>query len=149
MQLKSVGNVQNVNALAENQRLSFLDKGVTIIYGDNGAGKSGYVRILKQACRARGRHAPILTNIYEPTSGPQTAEIGFLSGGQTQSAQWLHGAADTDLLSAVSVFDTATANVHVDATNDVAYTPLPMKLLERLVQACRAVSCHFLRLTLP
>lgn len=139
VQLKSVGNVQNVNALAENQRLNFLDKGVTIIYGDNGAGKSGYVRILKQACRARGRHAPILTNIYGTTSGPQTAEIGFLSGGQTQSAQWLDGTPDTDLLSAVSVFDTATANVHVDATNDVAYTPLPMKLLERLVQACRAV----------
>lgn len=139
VQLKSVGNVQNVNALAENQRLSFLDRGVTIIYGDNGAGKSGYVRILKQACRARGRHAPILTNIYEAASGPQTAEIGFLSGGQTQLAEWQDGAADTDLLSAVSVFDTATANVHVDATNDVAYTPLPMKLLEWLVQACRAV----------
>lgn len=139
VQLKSVGNVQNVNALAENQRLSFLDKGITIIYGDNGAGKSGYVRILKQACRARGRHDPILTNIYEAASGPQTAEIGFLSGGQTQSAQWQDGAPDTDLLTAVSVFDTATANVHVDATNDVAYTPLPMKLLERLVQTCRAV----------
>ena len=86
VQLKSVGNVQNVNALAENQRLNFLDKGVTIIYGDNGAGKSGYVRILKQSCRARGRHAPILTNIYETATGPQTTEIGFLSGGQTQSA---------------------------------------------------------------
>ena len=139
VQLKSVGNVQNVNALAENQRLSFLDKGVTIIYGDNGAGKSGYVRILKQACRARGRHNPILTNIYGTASGPQTAEIGFMSGGQSQSARWQDGTPDIDLLTAVSVFDTATANVHVDATNDVAYTPLPMKLLERLVQACRAV----------
>lgn len=139
VQLKSVGNVQNVNALAEKQRLSFLDKGVTIIYGDNGAGKSGYVRILKQACRARGRHDPILTNIFEAASGPQTAEIGFMSGGQSQLARWQDGAPDTDLLTAVSVFDTATANVHVDATNDVAYTPLPMKLLERLVQACRAV----------
>ena len=36
------------------------------------------------------------------------------------------------VLSAISVFDSATANVHVDATNDVAYTPYPMKLLERL-----------------
>lgn len=139
VQLKSVGNVRNVNALVENQRLSFLERGVTIIYGDNGAGKSGYVRILKQACRARGRHAPILTNIYGTASGPQTAEISFLSGGQNQSAQWQDGSADTNLLSTVSVFDTATANVHVDATNDVAYTPFPMKLLERLVQACRAV----------
>lgn len=51
--LKSIRGVQNVNALAEGQTLTFIPKGVTIIYGDNGAGKSGYVRILKRACRAR------------------------------------------------------------------------------------------------
>ena len=47
--LKALRNVQNVNALAENQSLTFIPKGVTIIYGDNGAGKSVYVRILKSA----------------------------------------------------------------------------------------------------
>ena len=38
-----------------------------------------------------------------------------------------------------SVFDSRTANVHVDETNNVAYAPYPMKLLKRLVRACRAV----------
>ena len=41
VRLKALRNVQNVNALADKQSLSFEPKGVTLIYGDNGAGKSG------------------------------------------------------------------------------------------------------------
>ncbi|EBA04699.1 hypothetical protein RB2150_11456 [Rhodobacteraceae bacterium HTCC2150] len=140
--LKSLRNVQNVNALAENQSLTFIPKGVTILYGDNGAGKSGYVRILKNACRARkvkGKDDSILYNIYETPNGPQRAELEFHSGGQSQKAEWTIGAASDPLLSEVSVFDSRTANVHVEETNDLAYTPYPMNLLERLVVACKAV----------
>ncbi len=36
---------------------------MTIIYGDNGMGKSGYARILKRACRAR-HPGEIEPNIY-------------------------------------------------------------------------------------
>jgi hypothetical protein len=43
------------------------------------------------------------------------------------------------LLSAVSVFDCRTANVHVDQTNNVAYTPLPLKMLASLAQSCQDV----------
>lgn len=140
--LRNIRDVQNVNALAEGQTLNFIPKGVTIVYGDNGAGKSGYVRILKQACRARvarGKDEPILNNIYEAQPGPQIAEIDYHAGAQSQKAQWKNGEKADDLLSEVSVFDSRTANVHVEETNDLAYTPYPMKLLERLVNACKAV----------
>lgn len=43
------------------------------------------------------------------------------------------------MLSAVSVFDSRTANVHVESTNDLAYTPLPLRLLAGLAQACQDV----------
>ena len=51
--LRRVHNVNHVNALASDQRLAFQPVGLTVIYGDNGSGKSGYSRILKKACRAR------------------------------------------------------------------------------------------------
>lgn len=139
VQLRSIHGVQNVNALAEGQRLNFIPAGVTVVYGDNGSGKSGYVRILKSACRARGRSLPILKNIYTASPGPQLAEMNFTAGGQDQSTQWRAEEVSNPLLAGISVFDSRTANVHVDETNDVAYTPYPMKLLERLVQACRLV----------
>lgn len=140
--LKSIRGVQNVNALAEGQTLTFNPTGVTIVYGDNGAGKSGYVRILKRACRARttrGKEETLLPNIYEQQSGPQRAELEYYAGSQVQKTEWKNGEPTDALLSEISVFDSRTANVHVEETNDVAYTPYPMKLLERLVNACKAV----------
>lgn len=142
VRLRTLRDLLNVNALPEGQRLNFLTNGVTIVYGDNGSGKSGYVRVLKRACRARGPEERILKNIYTAPAGPQQAQIDFAAGTQDQSEQWRDGETSTPLLSAVSVFDSRTANVHVDETNDVAYTPFPMKLLERLVQACRAVKAR-------
>jgi hypothetical protein len=51
--LLSISDVRNANRLACGQTLNFAPAGMTIVYGDNGSGKSGYARILKRACRAR------------------------------------------------------------------------------------------------
>ena len=89
--IRAMRDVLNVNALPEKQRLNFLTRGVTIVYGDNGSGKSGYVRVLKRACRARGPNEPILKNIYTEPTGPQQAIIDFTAGTQIQSELWTNG----------------------------------------------------------
>jgi energy-coupling factor transporter ATP-binding protein EcfA2 len=138
--LKSLHSVQHVNALAVGESLSFDKVGVTVLYGDNGSGKSGYARILKRACRARSpRGETILPNIYGTVTGKPTATIEFCENGNNRSATWLLDQPADAMLSAVSVFDSRTANVHVDQTNDVAYTPLPLKVLASLAQACQDV----------
>jgi len=45
---------RGVNALAEDRTLT-LSPRLTVVYGDNPAGKTAYIRILKSACRARGQ----------------------------------------------------------------------------------------------
>ena len=50
--LTAIHDVSNVNALASEQVLEFAADGLTVVYGENAAGKSGYSRILKRACRA-------------------------------------------------------------------------------------------------
>lgn len=67
--LESIFHHKGVNALAEDQRLKFAP-GLTIVYGDNGAGKTGYIRILKQACRARGQEE-ILGNVVSGMAPPK------------------------------------------------------------------------------
>jgi hypothetical protein len=139
--LRALHSAQNVNAIMPNQRLSFDRTGLTVIYGDNGAGKSGYARVLKKVCRARsaGKEETILTNIYDANPGVPTATIDFTVNGQNQSAPWALGKPGEPVLSAVSVFDSRTANVHVSQTNDVAYTPLPLKILAALAQTCQDI----------
>lgn len=138
--LSAIHDVENVNALAQGERLTFFKSGVTLVYGDNGSGKSGYIRILKKVCRARSpKDDKIVSNIYAAMSGPQKATIDFTVNTENRDSSWINGRPSNPLLSAVSVFDCHTANVHVDQTNDVAYTPFPMKLLEGLAQLCQRI----------
>ena len=46
VRLLEMGNVQFVNALLQDQPLKFEPNGLTIVYGDNGSGKSGYARLI-------------------------------------------------------------------------------------------------------
>lgn len=139
--LRQVHGVQHVNVLAPDQRLTLQRIGLTIIYGDNGAGKSGYARILKKVCRARtaNRNEEITTDIYNAAPGTPSATIEYAIGGQNRTCAWQLGHAADPALSGISVFDSGTANVHVDDTNDVAYTPFPLKLLGALAQVCKSV----------
>lgn len=134
--LKAVSNPLDVNMLASDQSLSFRQGGLTIVYGDNGAGKSGYARILKQACRARleAKPLPILPNIYEQASGVPRAKIAYTVNGQNRQIDWQSDGAAPAELSAISVFDARTASVHVDGTNDVAYIPYSLELVQKLAK---------------
>jgi len=133
-------NLQHVNALQSGETLTFQKSGLTVIYGDNGAGKSGYARVLKQACRARlPKDDTVLPNIYAAHCGTPQADVGFRVGGQNQSVVWRQGAVADSRLTAISVFDSRTAAVHVDATNDLAYTPLPLRIMAALADTCKTI----------
>ena len=51
--IKSIGNIEGVNALISDKKLEFGNSGITVIYGENGAGKSGYIRIIKKLADAK------------------------------------------------------------------------------------------------
>lgn len=139
--LRGIKNVEHVNALATNQIISFeKGNGLTVIYGDNGSGKSGYARILKSACRARlNQELKILPNIYESNAGTPKAKIDFAVNDQNHSVNWVAETACDPNLSAISVFDSSTANIHVDNENEVAYNPYPMELLKQLSDAAKEI----------
>ena len=139
--LRAIHGVANVNALKEGEHLTFDKKRLTVVYGDNGSGKSGYARILKKVCRARmpTKDDRILSNIYATKTGPQKAVIDFCADGHNRTQNWTADQAGDALLSSTSVFASRTANVHVDEVNDVAYTPFPMRVLEQLAEVCQQV----------
>jgi energy-coupling factor transporter ATP-binding protein EcfA2 len=142
--LRRLHSLKNVNALAEGEALPFAKKGMTVIYGDNGAGKSGYARVLKHLCRSRRTQSDtILTNVYQERTSTPTACIDFAVGSQNHKAEWLLGTASDPRLSAVSVFDSVTANVHVDSSNNLAYTPTALAMLGKLADASRALAGNY------
>jgi energy-coupling factor transporter ATP-binding protein EcfA2 len=135
--LVSIFHHRGVNALAEDQTLKF-GSGLTVVYGDNGAGKTGYIRILKSACRARGQEK-ILGNVTSGTTplAPVIA-IKYKVGAETDPREWAGGSED-EFVSRVSVFDTQCAAVYLTEKTDVAFRPFGLDLFDKLVKACKVV----------
>jgi len=78
LQIKGIRNVKNVNRLVPAASLTFVPNGLTVIYGRNGSGKSGFVRIFRTACRTRTDNPAklkVLADVYGSGGGPQEAEI--------------------------------------------------------------------------
>jgi energy-coupling factor transporter ATP-binding protein EcfA2 len=76
--LTKLENVEGVNALTENQTIDFSPN-LTIIYGSNGSGKSGYVRLLKKVFYSKVPEE-ILQNIHlEDGHKPVNAKFTFQS----------------------------------------------------------------------
>lgn len=140
VRIVAVRNIARVNALAEGP-VPFGDAGLTIVYGGNATGKSGVVRILKKACRARDPGGPIFPNVFEPEpSEPATATIDYRVGEEQRSTTWVErGVSDPDL-STVNVFDARCAAVQVEEPNLISYTPAILQVFRTLAEVIDQVA---------
>jgi len=138
IELLAIKDLRYVNAIAENQRLPFGPKGLTVIYGDNGSGKSGYSRVLKRACRARDQSEPIHPKATLPAGQVGTAQATFeisVNGAPTE-VEWKDGETAPKALSTIAIFDTRCARAYLDAEDDFAYVPYGLDILKGLAQTC-------------
>ncbi len=138
--LKSITHNGNVNALAAGQKILF-GKNLTVVYGENGAGKSGYARILKSACRARGTEEIIGNVLSGEAPGVPSATISLSVQGEERSTEW-HDDQPEPLLNNVSVFDSSCAVVYLKDKTDVAYRPFGLDLFDKLSSACNEVRAN-------
>ena len=134
----SVGDLQGVNALLGGQTLQFSPTGMTIVYGDNGTGKSGYARLLKQIVGAR-HHEEILSNVFTDERCAQSAQINYRCGGTDQAATWSRTFNDTTF-GRVHFYDEACGNDYLQNETELSYRPSVLSLLDRLVELIDQVS---------
>lgn len=139
IQVLAIRNLQFVNALAENQSLPIAPAGLTVIYGDNGVGKSGYSRALKKACRARDQSELIHPDAKLPLGKAGKARATFdisVNGAPSVGVTWVDGTVAPSELSAVAIFDAYCARAYLDAEGDYSYTPYGMDILRDLAKLC-------------
>ena len=135
--LQSMYDLKNVNAIVPNQKLGFAEKGITIVYGANASGKSGYARVMKKACRARDDGESILPDIFDTSLVRSAPEASFAVkiGEKETTVKWVDGKVSPDALATISVFDSRCARVYVDDKNDVAYLPYGLEVFDDLARA--------------
>ena len=120
--LVRLDNLQHVNALAQDQVLDFNPK-LTIVFGENASGKTGYVRVLKQAAAVRTAE-PVLPNLSTPTQAksPPSARIRYRLGQDEVEIEW-KGQAGLSPFTRIDVFDSRATALHVDGDLNYVYTP--------------------------
>lgn len=134
VRLLGISGIENVNRLGPDG-LSFPSEGLTVIYGDNGSGKTGFIRILRKACRSRIEKAEdleILANVYGSVSGLPAAQFLISDGTRQESVDWRDGQQSDPRLTTLSVFDTRSAQLYVDEGNRLRFLPADLDLPYRL-----------------
>ncbi|MFZ0890704.1 MAG: AAA family ATPase [Candidatus Binataceae bacterium] len=135
VKLLSIDDVRNVNIIKSGQTQPFAESGVTVVYGDNGSGKSGYSRILKLACQARDKDERILPNVFAavPTGTP-TATLKIKQDATAKDITWTQGTAPDPVLTNITVFDGRCARVITDDRNEIAYLPYGADVFQKTAE---------------
>lgn len=131
-----LSDVHGVNALLTG---SVIDPhiGLTVIYGENGTGKTGYSRIFKALAESRTADE-ILGDIASTSPEPPSAKIDFKLGDQTESYEW-HGETGVPPFTRMSIFDSRSVSYHVDDDLDYVYTPAALALFEHAIAGLQGV----------
>lgn len=142
--LLGLSKVRSVNALRSDQHLTFGPQ-LTIVYGDNGSGKSGYARVLKKVYRARVVE-DILGNLgsEQPSLDPCAATFTTKGAdGAPVSAEWLDG---TPIVSIgrFAVLDTACAGTYIRG-GALAVGPSGIDVPRRFTEELDRVKNHIAR----
>jgi energy-coupling factor transporter ATP-binding protein EcfA2 len=138
LKLRSIAEVEGINRLAPREPLSFGPGGLTIVYGRNRSGKSGYVRILKHVCGARNP-GDLKPDVSSAPPAFQKCEIGYELGDTTESITWTADTGPVDPLTAVDIFDSREGAVFVTEENEVAYEPRELVFLADLIEICGSI----------
>ena len=131
--LTAMASVSGVNALAAGETLSF-GPNLTVVYGPNAAGKSGYARVLKSACFTRSKDTGILGDVKLANNRQPkpTATFNFDDG---SSIVFVHQEPCQRLRDGFAVFDSTCVRVHLDDRNAFQVMPYLFDVFPRMVAA--------------
>jgi len=146
--LISLEHICGVNALAPGQVLTFNHpNGLTVIYGDNGSGKSGYSRILKHACRTREAKPPIiLSDVYCCTTPVDAqARFSYEVDATEYTEDWKVGATSSEALASIALFDSSCCRLYVEKDGDIVYRPYGLEVFDQLGGTCKSVKAKLIK----
>lgn len=140
--LVAVCDLLSVNVLRDKERLEFEPTGLTIVYGDNASGKSGYSRVLRQLTRGSAPPPEVYGNAFDPEAGVPEATLEVTIEGVMHRVRWSAEQPPTlvdvssgtleDALGAlaqVAVFDGACALTTLTQRRELTYVPLGLTVL--------------------
>lgn len=138
--IKSVDAVEGVNAISASKPLVFGKNGITVVYGLNGAGKSGYIRIFKMIAGAKYREE-IKGNIYSGIKTFPKATVTLIGedGKDIPYECDLRKPGQYEELRNIDIFDTKISSAYVNEAKEAAYEPWVFSLFSEMVNVANRI----------
>ncbi len=132
--IQEIKNLKDINALNENCVIKF-DDNLTVIFGGNGAGKSGIGRLLANACFSRGERQ-ILPNVklISKSDAQPSATFVISENGKSNEIGYAYGESQ-EVLKRFSVFDAQSVLIHLDESNHIKFIPAQIKIFDLVADA--------------
>jgi energy-coupling factor transporter ATP-binding protein EcfA2 len=128
--LKSLQHESGVNALVSGATIPFHPK-LTVVYGKNGSGKSGFVRILKRVAGSRTQE-DVWQNVHSARSQNRCkARITYASNGSDAVCQW-SGQGKVAPFDQMAVFDGKCIPIYLNKSLGFSYQPYGFELFQVL-----------------
>ena len=138
LRLVSIGDIQGIESLKPFRPLDFGEGNLSVIYGHNGSGKSGYTRILKRIC-GHPRANQLRHNIFEAPPEKKQCTVIYQVDSDIHEEVWHADSDPIDRLRVVDIFDSEAATFYLSSETDVTYTPPQIALFEQLSDTCNRV----------
>jgi energy-coupling factor transporter ATP-binding protein EcfA2 len=134
--LTSLSAITGVNALVEGGVIE-PHEGLTILFGENGTGKTGYSRVFKGLAASRTADV-ILSNIEATTPQTQSAVVGYTLGAEPKTYHWT-GQQGVAPFTRMSIFDSPSVSFHVDDDLEYVYVPAALALFNHVIAGIKSV----------
>lgn len=141
LRIDSIGPVIGIDALNPRSPLEFGKGNLTVVYGTNGSGKSGYTRIISRAC-GKPHSVELKPNVYHGTPAKQECTFAYSIGGKSEKKEWAANSDPIEDLRVVDVFDTESGRIYLEKETELSYEPPELTLFTDLVDACEKVKAR-------
>ncbi|WP_454050595.1 AAA family ATPase [Cellulomonas sp. Marseille-Q8402] len=137
LRITSLSQITGVNALVGGAVIE-PHEGLTILYGENGTGKTGYSRLFKTLAASRTADE-ILGDVSQPTVTAQSALIKYDLGETPHTFRWSGEAGGVSPFTRMSIFDSPSVSYHVDSDLEYVYVPASLALFNHVNAGIQAV----------
>lgn len=136
--LKEIHSIKNVNAL-KNDQIIPIGESLTLIYGENGVGKSGYIRLLNKVFKSRG-DKNIIPNIYAVAAAvsPPSCVFKFIRDTTEYEIPYPEQADDSEF-NMFSVFDSSCAQAHLNQEDELRFTPNSFSFFDKFIHTLESI----------
>jgi len=131
LKIESIGEIHGIDNLSPKTPLEFGGD-LSVVYGNNGSGKSGYTRILNKACGKTT--VSLLSNVFKDIPEKQSCLINFSVDGKLKEINWDANASHISELETVDIFDSNSGGIYLEGDNEASYVPIEVSLFEKLVK---------------